>query len=195
LKPLDSPLPDRRRAVFVDRDGTLNLEREYLCDPAEFRFFPGVPQAIRRLREAGFLVIVVTNQSGVARGYFTLAEVDSLHAHIQSLLAAQGTTLDAFYVCPHHPQGVPPFRKTCSCRKGEPGMLLQAARDFHIDLARSFMIGDKASDLEAGEKAGCSSLLVLTGYGKETAQSLAPLKVVPMFADLPRAADHILATC
>lgn len=186
----------RRQAVFVDRDGTLNVEKNYLYRIEDFEFIPGAPEAIRRLRQAGFLVIVVTNQSGVARGYFTLAEVDALHRHIQNELEQSGTRIDAFYVCPHHPtEGVGEFRRKCDCRKGEPGLLLRAAAEHDIDLAASFMIGDKLADIEAGERAGCTSLLVMTGYGSEEAQKLTE-KRVPCFADLAEATRHILtASC
>lgn len=181
-----------RRAVFLDRDGTINVERDYLFRVEDFAFIPGVPEAIRALKDAGFLVIVVTNQSGVARGYFGTAEVEQLHAHIQSELAAFGTAIDAFYYCPHHPQdGVGPFRIDCDCRKGRPGMLLQAASDFAIDLAHSYMVGDKDADLEAGRAAGCTPMLVLTGYGAAT-QRQAGFVPARIFADLPAAAAAIL---
>lgn len=183
----------RRQAVFVDRDGTLNVEKNYLYRIEDFEFIPGVPEAIRRLRQAGFLVIVVTNQSGVARGYFTLAEVDALHRHIQNELEKSGTRIDGFYVCPHHPtEGVGEFRRQCDCRKGEPGLLLRAAAEHGIDLAGSWMVGDKLADVEAGERAGCASLLVLTGYGSEEVQRL-PGKRVRCFADFVAAAGSILA--
>ncbi len=161
-----------RPAVFLDRDGTINVEKDYLHRSEDFAFIPGAPQAIRRLKAAGFLVIVVTNQSGVARGYFSLAAVEELHRHLQRQLALFGTGIDAFYSCPHHPQdGVGEYRIACTCRKGAPGMLLQAAAEHRIDLAASWMIGDKAADIEAGHSAGCTSLLVLTGYGeKESAK-------------------------
>jgi len=182
------------RAVFVDRDGTLNVEKDYLFRIEDFEFIPGVPEAIRRLRQAGFLVIVVTNQSGVARGYFSLAEVDALHQHIQDELKKAGTCVDGFYVCPHHPsEGAGEFRRQCDCRKGEPGMLLQAATENDIDLSSSFMIGDKVADVEAGKRAGCTSFLVLTGYGN-VEKGKASAQGVPCFADLVAAADHILTT-
>ncbi len=156
----------KSRAVFLDRDGTINVEKDYLHRVEDFEFIPGAPLAIRSLKEAGFLVIVVTNQSGVARGYFGLEEVESLHRHLQGELSRHGTAVDAFYVCPHHPtEGVGAFRTECDCRKGAPGMLLQAARELGIDLAASFMIGDKLGDVEAGRRAGCTPLLVRTGYG------------------------------
>lgn len=182
-----------KKAVFVDRDGTLNIEKNYLYRIEDFEFIPGVPEAIRRLRQAGFLVIVATNQSGVARGYFTLAEVDGLHRHIQNELKKSGTCIDGFYVCPHHPtEGVGEFRRECGCRKGEPGLLLRAAAEHGIDLAGSWMVGDKLADVEAGEKAGCTSLLVMTGYGSQEVLRL-PGRRVPCFADFGAAAGFILA--
>jgi D-glycero-D-manno-heptose 1,7-bisphosphate phosphatase len=176
----------KKRAVFLDRDGTINVEKEYLFRVADFQFIEGAPAAIRRLRDAGFLVIVVTNQSGVARGYFSLEDVEKLHRHLQRELARFGTGIDGFYLCPHHPG----FGEECDCRKGSPGMLLQAAEEFGIDLGNSFMIGDKAADIEAGQRAGCNSLLVLTGHG---ANEAATLPGIPRFSDLARAADFILS--
>lgn len=165
----------RRAAIFLDRDGTINVEKDYLVDPAEFELIPGVGEALRRCHEAGYLLIVVTNQSGVARGYFTAAEVDRLHAHLQEELLPYGLQIDAFYLCPHHPEhGSGP----CDCRKGAPGMLLQAAREHHIDLAASWMVGDKRSDVEAGENAGCRSILVRTGYGTGVGEGLPPLTLI-----------------
>jgi D-glycero-D-manno-heptose 1,7-bisphosphate phosphatase len=159
------------KAIFLDRDGTINVEKNYLIDPADLVLLPGVGEALRRGQEAGYLLIVVTNQSGVARGYFTATAVEELHDHLQSELHPYGVQIDAFYLCPHHPEhGTGP----CDCRKGEPGMLLQAAREHHIDLAASWMIGDKSSDIEAGNKAGCRSILVRTGYGAQQGQGLPP---------------------
>ena len=160
----------KQRAVFLDRDGTINVEKEYLHKVEDFEFIPGAPEAIKRLKDAGLLVIVVSNQSGIARGYFDEQAVETLHQYIQSELADYGTSIDAFYFCPHHPEkGLGPYKVACDCRKGNPGMLLQAAREHDIDLQRSFMVGDKLADIEAGERAGCQSLLVLTGYGEKTA--------------------------
>jgi D-glycero-D-manno-heptose 1,7-bisphosphate phosphatase len=179
-------------AVFLDRDGTLNVEKEYLHRPADFEFIPGAPEAIRRLNRAGYKVLVVTNQSGVARGYFELEEVEQLHRYVAARLAEYGARIDGFYVCPHHPTaGRGALRQSCSCRKGEPGLLLQAAAEHGIDLARSFMIGDKDADIEAGERAGCTPLLVLTGYGKATAEAV-PADRARHFPDLGAAVDWIL---
>jgi len=181
------------RAVFLDRDGTINVEKDYLFRPEEFEFIPGVPDAIRRLRERGFLVFVVTNQSGVARGYFTLEAVNHLHDHIQKQLRVLGTEIDGFFTCPHHPtDGQGEFRKDCDCRKGQPGMLLQAAAEYGVDLGASFMVGDKKADLEAGRAAGCHPLLVRTGYGEKELTGGARFLAEGVFADLPAAVEYIL---
>jgi D-glycero-D-manno-heptose 1,7-bisphosphate phosphatase len=178
-------------AVFLDRDGTLNVEKNYLYRPEDFEFIAGTPAAIRRLNLAGFKVFVVTNQSGVARGYFSLEDVERLHRHISDRLAESGTRIDGFYVCPHHPsEGQGSYVGECDCRKGAPGLLLKAAEEHRIDLGRSFMVGDKEADIEAGERAGCTPLLVLTGYGAATAEKVAPERA-RRFADLSAAVDWI----
>ncbi|MDY0190521.1 MAG: D-glycero-beta-D-manno-heptose 1,7-bisphosphate 7-phosphatase [Desulfuromonas sp.] len=164
-----------RPAVFLDRDGTINEERDYLFRCEDFRFIPGVPQAIKRLNDAGLLVVVVTNQSGVGRGYYSEKDVDCLHKFIQQQLCAIGAHIDAFYYCPHHPtKGLGQYKRDCNCRKGKPGMLLQAAQEHCIDLGRSFIVGDKLADVEAGVAAGCAPLLVLTGYGAQQQRLVAP---------------------
>jgi D-glycero-D-manno-heptose 1,7-bisphosphate phosphatase len=182
----------RRRAVFLDRDGTINLERDYLHLPADFAFIPGAPEAIGLLKAAGFLVIVVTNQSGIARGYFDEAAVRRLHSHMDELLARHGTSVDAYYLCPHHPlHGSGDYRRDCGCRKPLPGMLVEAAGDFSIDLAASYVVGDKLADVAAGFAAGCRPLLVRTGYGEEESAALPP--GVPCCDDLLDAARRIVA--
>ena len=183
------------RAVFLDRDGTINVEKNYLHRVEDFAFIAGVPAAIQRLKEAGFLVIVVTNQSGVARGYYSREAVCRLHEHLQQELRRHGTGIDGFYVCPHHPtEGIGDNRIDCDCRKGAPGLLLQAARDHGIDLDRSFMVGDKLADIEAGQAAGCRSLLVRTGYGaRDEAMVAARFPGTKVFQDLAGAAEFILA--
>ncbi len=179
-------------AVFLDRDGTINVEKDYLYRIEDFEFIPGAPESIRRLNQAGLLVIVVSNQSGVARGFFSVAQVEQLHNHIQKELQKYGAWIDAFYICPHHPsQGEGEFTRECSCRKGEPGMLLQAADDFGICLADSYMVGDKVADIEAGRNAGCQPLLVLTGYGAKAASKIAP-GFVQIFPSLHESVDFIL---
>ncbi|HEY5673703.1 MAG TPA: D-glycero-beta-D-manno-heptose 1,7-bisphosphate 7-phosphatase [Malonomonas sp.] len=181
-----------RPAVFLDRDGTINVEKDYLVEPAEFEFIPGVPKALKRLQDAGYLLVVVTNQSGVARGYFSLQQVERLHAHMEKLLEKFAVTLAGIYSCPHHPTaGVGEYLTACACRKGAPGMLLQAARELGIDLSRSYMIGDKQADIDAGLAAGCRSYLVRTGHGGNWLDSEAPRRA-KVVADLPAAVDDIL---
>jgi histidinol-phosphate phosphatase family protein len=151
-------------AVFFDRDGTLMEEVHYCGDPAQVRLYAGVPEGLRRLRDAGFRTFVVSNQSGIGRGLITEEQYRAVQGE---LLAQIGEGLiDASYFCPDAP-GTPSSR-----RKPEPGMLLEAAADFDVDLARSFMIGDKAADVECGKRAGAKTILVLTGYGPE--QDCAP---------------------
>lgn len=145
--------------VFLDRDGTINEEVEYLNDPEALRLIPGAGKAIRLLNKAGVLAIVVTNQAGVGRGYFVEARVNAIHEQLAKQLAAHGARLDAIYYCPHHPD------ERCACRKPKPGMLKRAAEEHGIDLGRSFAVGDKVSDLDAGCRVGCRTVLVLTGYG------------------------------
>lgn len=188
----DPRAPGGRPAVFLDRDGTINIEKDYLWRIEDFEFIPGAPEAIRSLNEAGFAVVVVSNQSGVARGYFGIPEVERLHAHMIRELQRQGARIDGVYFCPHHPeQGAGAFRVDCQCRKGRPGMLLQAAHELGLDLAASYMVGDKWADVEAGRSAGCRSLLVRTGHGEAQLRSRAPGDV-PVFDSLPEAVDHIL---
>lgn len=186
-------LAQKQRTVFLDRDGTINVEKNYLHKIEEFAFIPGAPQAIKRLKDAGFLVIVVSNQSGVGRGYFDEQAVETLHKHIQEELLAYGTSIDAFYFCPHHPdEGVGDYKIACDCRKEAPGMLLRAAVEHDIDLQQSFMVGDKLADIEAGQRAGCQSILVLTGYGK-VAQRHQQIATVEKCRDLDNAATFILS--
>jgi D-glycero-D-manno-heptose 1,7-bisphosphate phosphatase len=179
-----------RRAVFLDRDGTINVDHGYVFRAGEFEFIPGAPEAIRRLKDAGYLVIVVTNQAGIARGLYSEADVHELHRHLDRELACHDTSIDAYYYCPHHPEkGTPPYRRDCACRKPLPGMLLQAAADFPLNLGGSFLVGDKLSDIEAGLAAGCETILVETGYGADVEK--VPL-TVQRVADLSAATDLIL---
>jgi D-glycero-D-manno-heptose 1,7-bisphosphate phosphatase len=154
-----------KRAVFIDRDGTINVEKEYLYRVEDFEFIPGAPEAIRSLNKAGYFVVVVSNQSGVARGFFTEEDVEILHRHIAAVLADAGATVDAWYYCPHHPAGRGSYALSCNCRKPLPGMLIEAAKRYDLDLETSIMIGDKLVDVEAGIAAGCRPILVRSGYG------------------------------
>jgi D-glycero-D-manno-heptose 1,7-bisphosphate phosphatase len=146
-------------AVFFDRDGTLMEEVHYCADPAQVRVYPGVPEALRKLKQAGFRVIVISNQSGIGRGLITPAQHQAVQAEF--LRQVGEGLIDASYFCPD-PPGVP-----SACRKPDPGMVLEAARDFSLDLARSYFVGDKALDIECGRRAGARTILVRTGYGAE----------------------------
>jgi len=167
-----------RRAVFLDRDGTINVEKEYLYQASDFEFIPGAPEAIRLLNQAGIMVVVVTNQSGVARGYYTEDDVVNLHRHIARELERAGAYVDAWLYCPHHPSGRGSYALPCNCRKPLPGMLQEAAVRYDIDLENSTMIGDKLADIEAGRAAGCHTILVRTGYGAGEEQHVGPETVV-----------------
>ena len=149
-----------RAAVFFDRDGTLNVDKEYLYRIEDFEWMEDAPQAIRWANQEGFLVIVVTNQSGVARGYFTEDDVLRLHEWMNEDLARAGAHIDAFYYCPHLPNGrVEAYAKECSCRKPKPGLIERACADFDIDREASIMIGDKPRDVECAEAAGVRGVL------------------------------------
>ena len=159
-----------RRAVFIDRDGTLNKDIGYLSNPDELVLYPWAAEAVRRINNSRLLAVVITNQSGIARGIYTEKTLDKIHARMISELEHEGAKIDAVYYCPHHPEiGDARYRIACRCRKPQIGMLSRAAVEHKIDLSRSFVIGDKASDIKLAENAGMRSALVLTGYGRTTA--------------------------
>lgn len=160
----------------MDRDGTINEENGYVHKITDLHFTSGAQQAIRLAHEGGYLVVVISNQAGVARGYYTEDAVKRFHDHMQAELKKAGTIIDGFYYCPHHPEkGQGKYLTVCKCRKPEPGMLVQASKDLDIDLSRSFMIGDHLNDIWAGHNAGCRTLLVRTGYGKDQEMKLGEL--------------------
>jgi D-glycero-D-manno-heptose 1,7-bisphosphate phosphatase len=183
-------------AVFLDRDGTLISDVGYLSHPSQVRFFPKAAEALKLLRKKGFYLFVVTNQSGVARGYFQVSDVHRAHRRIQSLLRAKGARLDGFFYCPHYPRGkVKSFRRVCGCRKPQPGMVLQAARRFGVDLSRSYAVGDKRDDLLLAENAGLRrGLLARTGNGKRTEKEMTARerRKFPVVSNLYQAARWIL---
>jgi D-glycero-D-manno-heptose 1,7-bisphosphate phosphatase len=153
-----------RRALFLDRDGTLVEPRHYPSRPEQLVLCAGVGPRLRALQTAGFALVVITNQSGLARGYFTEAELLRMHTHLRAQLATHGVTLDGIYHCPHHIDGsVPELAIECSCRKPQPGMLQRAAVDLDLDLPRSWLVGDILDDVEAGNRAGCRAILVDIG--------------------------------
>jgi D-glycero-D-manno-heptose 1,7-bisphosphate phosphatase len=173
-----------RRALFLDRDGTLNAEVNYLRRPEDLVLIGGAARALREARQHGWAVVVVTNQAGVARGLIPPEALVAIHAKLVAELAREQVTLDGIYVCVHHPDA------GCRCRKPEPGLLLTAAAELGIDLTCSWMIGDRETDLEAGRRAGCRTALVLTGYGQTTAASGYPADLIA--PDLAGAVQRIL---
>lgn len=181
-----------RRGVFLDRDGTLIELVPYLHEPDAVRLIPGAGDALRRLGEAGWARVLVTNQSGIARGYYDLDAVEKVHARLLDLLRVEGAGVDAIEICPHHPEHGSP----CDCRKPAPGMFTRAARRLGIDPRRSWVIGDRWEDMAAGAAIGCRGILVLTGYGREQVDAGAARDLVErteVVADLPAAIERILS--
>jgi D-glycero-D-manno-heptose 1,7-bisphosphate phosphatase len=155
-------MPERRYAL-LDRDGTIIVDRHYLSDPAQVELLPGAAEGLRRLQDLGFGLVVVTNQSGIGRGYFDEAQLTRIHERMAALLAAEQVRLDGIYVCPHRPEA------QCSCRKPEPGLVFSAAVELNFEPSESLVIGDKSSDIVLGQRIGATTILVRTGYGTQTA--------------------------
>ena len=173
-----------RRFVLLDRDGTIVVERHYLSDPAGVELLPGAARGLRRMRELGLGLVVITNQSAIGRGYFNEARLDQIHARLCKLLREEQVSLDGIYYCPHRPED------RCECRKPESALPSRAARELDFNPAESLVIGDKECDIELGKRLGATTFLVLTGYGRETA---AHQRVRPDFvvAGLEEAASEI----
>ena len=151
-------------AAFFDRDGVINRDHGYVGSPERFDLIEGAARALRLCRDAGYLVFVITNQAGVAHGHYEEGDVQKLHDHMRALLAADGAEIDDIRYCPHHPDAKrPAYRRVCSCRKPGPGMILDLAKSWPIDLARSFLIGDRESDLEAAKRAQMRGFLYRDG--------------------------------
>lgn len=148
-----------KRFVILDRDGTINVEKHYLSDPDQLELLPGAAAGMRKIQNMGLGIAVVTNQSGIARGYFDLARLDSIHDRLKEILAKEHIAIDGIYICPHSPDD------DCTCRKPLPGMGLQAAKELGFDPETAFMIGDKAVDIDLGHNIGAKTFLVRTGYG------------------------------
>jgi histidinol-phosphate phosphatase family protein len=184
---------DRRAAVFLDKDGTLIVDVPYNVAPERIRLTDGAVEGLRALHVAGYALVVVSNQSGVARGIFEEAKLGAVEARLRELFEAAGVPLAGFYYCPHHPDGVVgPYAVACGCRKPAPGMIEQAAREHGIDLARSWLVGDILHDVEAGRRAGCRTILLDVGH--ETEWELTPLRTPDFTAvDLAAAARVIVA--
>jgi D-glycero-D-manno-heptose 1,7-bisphosphate phosphatase len=172
------------RAIFLDRDGTLNVEDGHITSPSQFRLYGFAAEAVRLINQSGMKTIVLTNQSGVARDYFTEATLVEIHKRMEESLRLQGARIDAIYYCAHHPDyGSPPYRLDCDCRKPKPGMVERAARDFNLDLNRCYAIGDRYRDIEAGHAVGVAGVLVMTGYGREEYET--------QRRDWPRQPDYV----
>ena len=176
-------------AIFMDRDGTVSHEVGYLNHASRFRLFPWTVDAVRHINRAGWLAVLVTNQAGVARGYFPESMVHEVHARLRGALEAGGARFDAIYYCPHHPSvGEAPYRMDCDCRKPRPGMLRRAEAELQADLARSWVVGDRHGDLQLAWKVGARAALVKTGYGLGEVEYEAPRW--PRQPDL--VAEHLL---
>ena len=183
----------KQRAVFIDRDGTLVHPRHYPSRPGELRVYKDIGPGLRELQRLGFRLVVITNQAGIARGYFTEEDLQCMHEFLARTLEREGVRLDAIYYCPHHVAGViPRYAIACDCRKPQPGMLLQAAADLKLDLQRSWFVGDILDDVEAGNRAGCRTILVDLG----TEQSPeAPIRFPDFVARSTRHALDIIRAC
>jgi D-glycero-D-manno-heptose 1,7-bisphosphate phosphatase len=176
--------PPPRRFVLLDRDGTVNVEVDYLSDPDQLVLYPGVGAALQRLSQLGFGLVVLTNQSGVARGYFDLATVERVHERLHNLLAAEGVKLDGVFICPHGPDDA------CACRKPLPGMVEQAVRELQFDPRQAFVVGDKAADVDLAAAVGATGILVRTGWGAK-AEAEGKCRPAAIVDDLPAAVAWI----
>jgi D,D-heptose 1,7-bisphosphate phosphatase len=181
-------------AVFLDKDGTLIDDVPYNVDPARIRLAAGVAEGLLRLRLAGFRLIVISNQSGIARGHFFEEDLEPVRDRLGELLRDVGVGLDGFYYCPHHPEGtLPEYSIVCGCRKPEPGLILVAARDHEIDLGRSWFIGDILDDVEAGCRAGCRTVLI--DNGNETVWRRSSLRWPDLVAPDMAVAARLIEAC
>lgn len=171
------------RAVFLDRDGVITQDPPHFAHRIDqLEIIPNSAEAIRLLNENGFKVVVVSNQSGVARGYYQEWDIGIFNHAMEEELKKEGAFIDAIYYCPHHPEGkIERYRIDCDCRKPKPGMLKQAENDLNLDLKRSFMVGDKVTDIEAGYSVGCKTILVLTGHGKDEFKKVDAMSIKPNY--------------
>jgi D-glycero-D-manno-heptose 1,7-bisphosphate phosphatase len=188
-----------KKAVFLDRDGTINHDVGHITDPDRFELILGAVSAMKRLRKAGYCLPLITNQAGVGRGLMTEPHLIRVLNSFEELLKEQGTFVDGVYYCPHHPEeAIGTYKQACACRKPGPEMLVRAAADLDIVLAESYMIGDHWSDAGAGLAAGCQTILLRTGHGPQELEKLSPeqkTSVAYIADDLTDAADFILKNC
>ena len=187
-------MSSKTKAAFIDRDGVINEERNYVHRIEDFILLPGAVEGLTLLHKAGYRLIVVTNQAGIAHGYYDKEDVDRLHDHLRAQLIEHGVNLDAIYYCPHHPLGiVSSLTFECDCRKPSPGMLLQAAKDLELDIAASVLIGDKVSDIQAGKRAGVRCAIIVESGHK--IESSVRLEADMVAKDLLSAARVLTASC
>lgn len=187
-------LLNRQRAVFLDRDGTLNRYVGFLRDVRELALLPGTAEAVRRINRSGYLAVVVTNQPVIARGEVTVLQLDEIHNRLETELGRQGAYLDAIYYCPHHPDSgfageIPELKFDCDCRKPKPGMLLKAAADLNIDLKQSWMVGDGKADIEAGRATGCHTALI-DDEGQDYGQEMSAPSLLELIQKLRIGGEH-----
>lgn len=176
----------RKPAVFLDRDGVLTKEKSYICTVKDMEIFSYAGECIQQIKNKGYYAIIVTNQSGIARGLFTEDDIQKMHLYLK-----QETGVDAVYYCPHHPEGkIQKYRKICQCRKPETGMIEQACRDYSIDMDKSFMVGDRAGDIIAGQRMGLKTILLESGYGSKRLE--ADVKPDYFLKDLRMVADMLI---
>lgn len=180
-------------ALFLDRDGTITRELDFLTETDQLQILEGATSGIKMANEVGLPVVVITNQSGIARGYLTEDDLEYVHDFLKNELSKDRATIDAIYYCPHHPAApLVRYRKKCKCRKPEPGLLVRAARELGLDLAQSIMIGDRLRDVEAGQRAGCLGVLVRTGYGLRDLELNSPITPDFVADNLQRAIEWAL---
>ncbi|MBN1801156.1 MAG: D-glycero-beta-D-manno-heptose 1,7-bisphosphate 7-phosphatase [Candidatus Lokiarchaeota archaeon] len=177
----------KKRAVFLDRDGVINVEVNYLSNPDDFELIEGTAEALQILKQKKYLLIVITNQAGIARGYFSKNRLEEIHDKMRALFEESGVLLDDIFYCPHHPH----FTGECSCRKPKPGMILVAQQKFDINLQESYMIGDTLKDIKTGKNAGCKTVLVLTGYGSKERDKIDKIKPDYICKNLLEFAENI----
>jgi UDP-N-acetylmuramoyl-tripeptide--D-alanyl-D-alanine ligase len=165
-------MSEKNKAIFMDRDGVINEEVSYLSNPDDFKFIAGSIKAMKILKSLGYLLIVITNQAGIARGYFTEDRLQQIHQKMNQVLEDDNVTLDDIYYCPHHPD----FTGPCKCRKPQPKMILDAAKKHDIILNQSYMVGDTLKDIETGYNAKCKTVLLMTGYGRDEVKKINKIK-------------------
>lgn len=182
-------------AIFLDRDGTLNIDNGYVGEVSRFQFIGGAIEACRQLQSFGYQLVLITNQSGIARGYFSEQQFRQLTAWMCQQLAQQGVQLAGFYYCPHHPQGMGQYRQYCQCRKPQPGLLLRAQQELNLDMASSYLVGDKWEDLQAAKAAGVGKRVLVKSGHPLTSQAKAQADwILPSLQALPDAiteASHL----